>query len=72
MDALDALAFLGRSQAAALGRQIIAAYIQEHHDDPGFRQAVEALALADRSRRSNEGVARLDTARSQRAQGDPA
>lgn len=46
-DRLEALAYVRRTPAAALAREIVLEYVTAHEDEPGVRSALASLAEHD-------------------------
>ena len=48
-DRLEALAFIRRTNASSLARQIVTEYVKRHETEAGFTDAMRALAAHDRA-----------------------
>jgi len=61
-DQLDALAFVRRTSASTLARDILLDYISRYANEPGVKEALAALAAHDAADRPKRNVRRLDIA----------
>lgn len=67
-DQLDALAFVRRTSASALARDILLDYLSRYANEPGVKEALAALATHDAADRPRRNVRRLDIAWTDRPQ----
>ncbi|GAB2680744.1 hypothetical protein GCM10027070_19010 [Barrientosiimonas humi] len=61
-DRLDALAFVRRTAASTLARDIVLDYLHHHGDEPGHDAALRALDAHDNADRTRPSARRLDVA----------
>lgn len=66
-DRLDAFAFIRRSTAGGVARDILTAYLQVHRDEPGLKEAVAALAVAGETQARSHRVSPIAPARAKRS-----
>jgi len=61
-DQLDALAFVRRTYASTLARDIVLDYLRRYANEPGMKEALAALAAHDAADQPARNVHRLDVA----------
>lgn len=61
-DQLDALAFVRRTHASTLARDIVLDYLSRYATEPGVKEALAALAAHDAADQPKRNVHRLDVA----------
>jgi len=58
-DRLEALAFVRRTQASTLARDVVLEYLELHANESGLEQALDALIERDRDRGRRASITRL-------------
>jgi hypothetical protein len=65
-DQLDALAFVRRTAASTLARDIVLDYLGRYANEPGVKEAMAAVAAHDAADGYKRNVRRIDIARPDR------
>lgn len=68
-DRLEALAFVRRTYASVLARDIVLDYLERYANEPGVKEALAALAAHDTADAPRRNVRRLDVAWTDRPKG---